>query len=55
MGVSDHQSVLKGVLDNLQDFKLTEEIIKNIHGCLMGNPLAWETEFKPELLVQAEM
>lgn len=50
LGVSDHQSVLKGVLDNLNDFKLTEETIKDIHRCLMDNPLAWETEFKPELV-----
>ncbi|MBP6039943.1 MAG: Fic family protein [Flavobacterium sp.] len=50
MGVSEHQTVLKGVLDNLQNFQLTEEIIKNIHNSLMDNPLAWETEFKPELV-----
>jgi Fic family protein len=50
MGVSDHQSVLKGVLDNLQNFELSEDVIKNIHGSLMSNPLAWETEFKPELV-----
>jgi hypothetical protein len=50
MGVSDHQIVLKGVLDNLQDFQLTEDVVKNIHRCLLDNPLAWETEFKPELV-----
>jgi Fic family protein len=50
IGVSDHQSVLKNILDNLQNFQLTEEIIKKIHGDLMGNPLAWETEFKPWLV-----
>lgn len=50
LGVSDHQSVLKGVLDNLHDFRLTEDSIKEIHGCLMQNPLAWETKFKPELV-----
>lgn len=50
MGVSEHQSVLKKVLDNLQSFQLTEEFIKNIHRSLMNNPLAWETEFKPELV-----
>jgi Fic family protein len=50
LGVSEHQSVLKRVLDNLQDFQLTEEIIKDIHGSLMSNPLAWETDFKPELV-----
>lgn len=50
MGVSDHQTILKGVLDNLQKFELTEEFIKNIHRSLMGNPFAWETDFKPELI-----
>lgn len=48
--VADHQSVLKDVLENLQNFKLTERIIKDIHGSLMGNSFAWETEFKPELV-----
>lgn len=50
LGVSDHQSVLKGVLDSLDNFELTEDNIKNIHRSLMENPLAWETEFKPELV-----
>lgn len=50
MGVSDHQSVLKDLLDSLNDFTLTEDAIKNIHRCLMGSPLAWEAEFKPELI-----
>ncbi|AWG21860.1 cell filamentation protein Fic [Flavobacterium faecale] len=50
MNVSEHQSVLKNVLDNFQNFQLTEDAIKNIHRSLMNNPLAWETEFKPELV-----
>lgn len=50
MGVSDHQMILKGLLDNLQEFNFTEEGIKNIHASLMANPLAWETEFKPRLV-----
>lgn len=50
LGISEHQSVLKGILDNLENFKLTEETIKDIHCCLMENPLAWETDFKPELV-----
>ncbi len=50
LGVSEHQSVLKGVLDNLQNFQITETVIKNIHQCLMDNPFAWETSFKPELV-----
>lgn len=50
LGVSEHQSVLKNVLDNLNDFTLTEDIIKSIHRSLMESTLAWETEFKPELV-----
>ncbi len=50
MGISDHQSVLKNLLDSLSDFKLSEDSIKKVHSCLMGNPFAWETEFKPELV-----
>jgi Fic family protein len=50
LGISEHQSVLKRLLDNLQNFELTEETIKDVHGCLMASPLAWETDFKPELV-----
>lgn len=50
LGVSDHQAVLKNVLDNLDNFILTEATVKNIHRSLMENPLAWEAEFKPELV-----
>lgn len=50
LGISEHQSVLKTLLANLDNFKLTEEIIKNVHANLMGSPLAWETDFKPELV-----
>lgn len=50
LGISEHQSVLKNLLENLDYFELTEETIKNIHGSLMSSPLAWETDFKPELV-----
>ena len=50
LAISEHQSVLKNILENLENFKLTEEIIKNVHACLMSSPLAWETDFKPELV-----
>ena len=50
MGISDHQSVLKKLLDSLNNFSLTEDSIKEVHHCLMNNPFAWETEFKPELV-----
>ena len=51
LGISEHQSALKGILDNLKNFKLTESTIKDIHRSLMKHPLAWETDFKPELVV----
>lgn len=50
VGISDHQTVLKNLLDTLNDFSLTEDKIKNLHRCLMDSPMAWETEFKPELV-----
>ncbi len=50
LGISEHQSVLKNLLENLENFQLTEETIKNVHGNLMASPLAWETDFKPELV-----
>ncbi len=52
MNVSEHQIVLKNLIDNLTEFQLTEEKIKNIHFSLMSSPTAWETDFKPELVGQ---
>lgn len=39
LGVSEHQSVLKNILDNLNHFILTEDIVKNIHKKSDGKPL----------------
>lgn len=50
LDITNHQSVLKDVLDNLRNFKLTENTVKNIHRSLMSSPLVWEVEFKPELV-----
>lgn len=50
MGISEHQLVLKNLLYSINNFSLSEESIKEIHRCLMGNPFAWETDFKPELV-----
>lgn len=50
LGISEHQLVLKNLLQNLDNFELTEEIIKNIHASLMSSPLSWETDFKPNLV-----
>ena len=48
MNVSEHQIVLKNLIDNLNEFQLTEEKIKSIHASLMSSPSAWENDFKPE-------
>ncbi len=50
LGISEHQSVLKNLLEDLENFQLTEETIKNVHANLMGSPLVWETDFKLELV-----
>lgn len=50
LGISDHQTVLKNLIENIEHFQLTEETIKNVHTSLMDSPLAWETDFKPELV-----
>ncbi|QYJ68859.1 Fic family protein [Flavobacterium litorale] len=50
LGISEHQKVLQNLLENLQNFQLTELTIKNIHANLMESPLAWETDFRPELV-----
>lgn len=50
LSISEHQSVLKELLDTFDNFKLSEDTIKKIHGSLMKSPLAWETDFKPELV-----
>lgn len=50
LGISAHQEVLKNLLESLENFQLSEESIKNVHACLMDSPLAWETNFKPELI-----
>jgi Fic family protein len=50
MGISDHQEVLKNLLDTLQEFTLAEDAIMDIHRLLMGNPIAWEADFKPHLV-----
>ncbi len=50
LGISEHQSVLKDLLNSLDIFELSEDTIREIHGCLMKSPLAWEIDFKPELV-----
>ncbi|AFL85688.1 hypothetical protein Belba_3176 [Belliella baltica DSM 15883] len=50
LAISDHQSVLKNLLDSLEDFSLTEDTIRQIHRSLMESPLAWEADFRPELV-----
>ncbi|MBP6757537.1 MAG: Fic family protein [Bacteroidia bacterium] len=50
LNISNHKDVLKSLLDKFEDFQLTEEIVKSIHRDLMSSDLAWEVEFKPELI-----
>lgn len=50
LGIASHQEVLKNLLEALKDFQLSEESIKKVHASLMDSPLAWETDFKPELI-----
>lgn len=40
VGISDHQTVLKNLLETLNDFSLTEDKIKDLHRCLMDSPMA---------------
>ncbi|MFM9984975.1 MAG: Fic family protein [Flavobacteriales bacterium] len=48
--VSEHKAVLSELMKNLEHFELTEQSIQAIHRSLMSSPLAWETEFKPDLI-----
>jgi Fic family protein len=53
LGIAEHQSILKQLisgLDNVNEFVLSEELIKELHAALMESPFAWETDFKPELV-----
>lgn len=50
INISNHKDVLKSLLDKFEDFQLTEEVLKDIHRDLMSSDLAWEVEFKPELI-----
>jgi Fic family protein len=50
LGISEHQRVLKNLIESIENFELTEETIKAVHSSLMDSPLAWETGFKPELV-----
>lgn len=48
--VSEHQIILKNILEDLQNFELSEELIKKIHKNLMSRNFAWDSDFKPELV-----
>jgi len=48
--VSEHQFVLNNLIDNINDFDWTEKSILSIHKNLMDSPLAWENDFRPELV-----
>lgn len=52
VAVSQHQLVLKSLIEQLDNFTLEEEVVKSIHASLMDTPLAWDADFKPELVGQ---
>ena len=52
LNISNHKEVLKSLLDKYDNFELNEDLIKSIHRDLMDSELAWETNFRPELIGQ---
>src|SRR5690606_41311061 len=48
MGISDHQSVLKKLLDSLYNFSLTVYSIKEVLHCLLNHHLYYDYVFNPE-------
>lgn len=52
LGISEHQRVLKNIVEQIAHFELTEKTIKEVHAALMEAPLAWESDFRPELVGQ---
>lgn len=50
LGISEHQKTLSNLLDQLDDFDMSETTIKNIHSSLMNSKFAWDGEFKIELV-----
>lgn len=50
LGISEHQKTLSRLLNNLEEFDISELTIKNIHKSLMNNKFAWDGEYKAELV-----
>lgn len=49
-GVSEHQAVFSKLIDGINEFDWSEAAILSIHSDLMNSPLAWEGNFRPELV-----
>ncbi|WP_215222704.1 Fic family protein [Echinicola shivajiensis] len=50
LDVANHKDTLQGIIDHIETFECSEEVIKDIHRKLMSSELVWETDFKPELI-----
>ena len=49
-GVSEHQAVLSKLINGINEFDWSEEVLFSIHRDLMNSPIAWEGNFRPELV-----
>lgn len=52
LGISEHQKTLSSLLNNLDEFNISELTIKSIHKSLMNSQFAWDGEYKAELVGQ---
>jgi Fic family protein len=52
LGISEHQKTLSSLLNNLDEFNISELTIKSIHKSLMNSKFAWDGEYKAELVGQ---
>lgn len=48
--ISNHEEVLKEIIDRYEDFKITEHSIKDIHRNLMSSEYSWNGNYKAELV-----
>lgn len=48
--VANHKNILESLLNQYEQFELSEPFIKKIHENLMRNESSWETEFKTHLV-----
>jgi Fic family protein len=50
LDVSNHKDILLSLINNYENFDLTEDAIKSIHRDLMSSEFSWEDEFRPHLV-----